>query len=767
MLKRIQNLARRLLDSPNMPSRRPVINANFESNIKGLYVIGDLAGAPVVKLAMEQGHDVALRIAAKPDAHGDDPRVYDLVVAGSGAAGLNAALAAQDQGLRVVVLEKSKIANTIEEFPEGKWVYAEPDAVPPKGKLWLDGARKEDLVARWHQIIDDNGLQVRTEEGVTGIVKQKSGLFEVQTPKARYPARRVVLATGQRGNPRKLNVPGEEREQVYHRLYSPKRYHDEDILVVGGGNSAAEAALSLCERNRVTLSYRGSQFSRFFKDNERKLNEAVQAGKIRIILNSNVREFKEDTYVLQVQTDGTRKTQELPYRHAFVLIGAEAPTDFLHSLGIRLENDWSGSPLVSFALVIATLVGLWVFGGQTGVPSLNGMRTLGAALAAAAFGGLLFSGFKGRRFAWLGISLLAAYTVYGAKLGDNLEFWPYRGWGYKTLSFFDRPWSFWYTVLYTVVMTVFGLQAMKRWGLDRKDRFQIWRYVSLLSFQWIFFFLVPEFLFRWAIEYEWVGSRLAQDPVFAQQAWRSYGIVYAWPLFFYTFFGSPHQIWVVWGVILSFVLIPVLVVFHGKRYCSWICGCGGLAETLGDRWRHLAPKGKASIRWERMNLVVLVAAVTVTAMVLLRDIIDVLRTPTSAGLEYYRLIADVWLVGILPVTLYPFFGGKVWCRYWCPLAKMMEIFSSIFTRFRVSRFAIEANDKCIACGECARNCQVGIDVMNFALKQEELNNSNSSCIGCGICVTVCPMDVLSFGRMSTSESRLVQITSNKEGVLAS
>src|SRR5205807_9197958 len=147
-------------------TRRPVLRANFESNVPGLYIIGDLAGAPVVKLAMEQGSDVAEHIAAKPDARGSDHDTYDLLVIGAGAAGLNAALVAQDSGLRVLVLEKNKIANTIEDFPEGKWVYAEPDSRPPKGKLWLDGASKEDLLGRWHQIIRDNSLNVRTEEGV-------------------------------------------------------------------------------------------------------------------------------------------------------------------------------------------------------------------------------------------------------------------------------------------------------------------------------------------------------------------------------------------------------------------------------------------------------------------------------------------------------------------------------------------------------------------------------------------------------------------------
>src|ERR1043165_4672470 len=114
-------------------------------------------------------------------------------------------------------------------------------------------------------------------------------------------------------------------------------------------------------------------------------------------------------------------------------------------------------------------------------------------------------------------------------------------------------------------MTVFGLQAMKRGGCDHKDRFQIWRYTSLIGFQWLFFFLIPEFLFQTLVIHQWLGESLAKDPRFPNELWRSYGIIYAWPLFFSTFIGPPHRVWIVWGALLSFVLIPILVLFHGKR----------------------------------------------------------------------------------------------------------------------------------------------------------------------------------------------------------
>ncbi len=754
MLELVKQFVQGIFRSADMAERRPALKPHNESNVRGLYVIGDLAGAPVIKQAMEQGYSVVAHIASLPDARSDDPAVYDLLIVGAGAAGLNAALAAKDRGLRCLVLEKNKIANTIEDFPEGKWVYAEPDDVPPKGKLWLDGARKEDLISRWHQIVRENQLQVRVNEGVKAIERRKDKTLLVISERGEYRARRVILATGQRGDPRKLRVPGEEQERVYHRLYNPRHYHDENILVVGGGNSAAEAALALAERNRVIVSYRGPEFTRLFKDNERKIAEAVAAGRLNVTLNSSVTAFGEGGATLAVEKDGKKTAQQIPFDRAFVLAGSEFPGKFLKSLGLKLENEWNGNWIRAAGLTFLMFLGAWIFGGKASLGFIHQIPAwAGAAIFSAAMGALIGTGLGGDRFSWLGISFFTCYSIYGIKInGSGGEYWPYKGWGYDFFSLFHRPASFWYTVLYTVLMTVFGIQALKRWGLDRKDKFQVWRYVSLLSFQWTFFFLIPEFLFDWAVKYQWVGVRLAHDPAFADQAWRSYGIVYSWPLFFYTFLGDPSKIWIVWGVLLAFVLLPIFALWNGKRYCSWICGCGGLAETFGDRWRHLAPKGKTSQKWEHMNGVVLAAATIVTLALLADNSLAGLRHPASIGEAAYHIAADVWLVGILPVTLYPFLGGKIWCRYWCPLAKMMELYSRFWTRLGVSRYRIEANDKCIACTECSRNCLVGINVMNFALRQEPITNANSSCIGCGICVTVCPMDVLSFGRGKPSTS---------------
>ncbi|MGH7596899.1 MAG: NAD(P)-binding domain-containing protein, partial [bacterium] len=516
-----------ILHSGSSQNERPFLKKHNESNIPGLFIVGDLAGAPVIKYAMAQGFEVIEHIAGLPNAiGGSDKELYDTVIVGAGAAGLNAALQAKERGMRYVLLEKEQIANTIENFPEGKYVYAEPDSQPPKGKLWLDGATKEDLTKRWNQIIKDNQLDIHTSESVTGL-ERKDGVFHLKTPKGTYRSKRVVLATGQRGNPRKLKVKGEDREHVYHRLYSPRKYKNENIIVVGGGNSAIEAAITLSEQNKVYLSYRGSEFARIFKDNERQLNEAIAAKRIEPILNSNITEFSEHEATLKINRGGSDEIRKIQYDHAFVLVGADVPRDFLKSLGLKMENEWEGSVLRTVGLSLLTFIGLSIFGvGLGGHASLLGLDLsfmpswIGALLWAVGIGGFVYFSAKGDRFAWLGLSFFIWYTIYGVKVGKGEEFWPYKDWGYKFLSFFDRPWSFWYTVIYTLLMTVFGLQALKRWGLDRKDKFQIWRYVSLLSFQWILFFLVPEFLFQYAVKYQWVGAKLASDPTFADQAWR-------------------------------------------------------------------------------------------------------------------------------------------------------------------------------------------------------------------------------------------------------
>jgi polyferredoxin len=271
----------------------------------------------------------------------------------------------------------------------------------------------------------------------------------------------------------------------------------------------------------------------------------------------------------------------------------------------------------------------------------------------------------------------------------------------------------------------------------------------LITAQWTLAFLIPNVLMWW-IHGMWPDNRILG---YRGNWWHASGFEYAFPLFFWQFFWDVGWLYLVYGLAATFIVIPLASIRHGKRYCTWLCGCGGLAETLGDPWRHLAPKGKVAERWEWMNVAVLVWAVAagvlvatkigfgfwVTGKPFVTPNAEAHGMLTAALFRGYQVIADIWLVGIIPVALYPIYGGKIWCRYWCPLAKWMQITSKWFGSLQIS-----SNEKCITCGECSRYCEVGIDVMAFAKNQESFSNENSSCIQCGVCVTVCPMDVLSF-----------------------
>jgi polyferredoxin len=229
-----------------------------------------------------------------------------------------------------------------------------------------------------------------------------------------------------------------------------------------------------------------------------------------------------------------------------------------------------------------------------------------------------------------------------------------------------------------------------------------------------------------------------------QNAWRAWGLYQPWPLFSNTFywFTSEVQRWggVEWffigfGIFMVVIFMPLMARYQGKRFCTWICGCGGLAETLGDRWRHLAPKGKQSRDVEFQGLIVFAWAL----IVLIATFTYYDGNAFNPLWKVYDTIVDYWLIAIIPVALYPLYGGKVWCRYWCPLAAYNQVLSRWFGKLKIT-----SNDKCITCTLCSRYCQVGVDVMAFAKNQQAFDNANSACIQCGICIEVCPMKVLKF-----------------------
>ncbi|MBL0170940.1 MAG: NAD(P)-binding domain-containing protein [Gemmatimonadaceae bacterium] len=319
----------------------PMIDGNFQSNVPGIYIVGELGGRGLIKNAINEGKMAIEHVVAQLppcEARNDgDPEAFDVCIVGSGPAGLSAGLEALRAGLRYVILEQGSVSDTVRKYPRKKLLLAEPVSIPLYGDLWIADASKETLLEVWGTIIANTGLQVRTGVKVDRVVRD-GRFFDVVAEGAHYRARRVVLAMGRRGTPRRLGVPGEETDKVFFDIVEMEAFAGQKVLVVGGGDSAVESALGLANQpnTEVRLSYRGESFARVKARNQDKLNQAIASGLVIPMLRSEVREIRSDVVVMDVEGE----TMILPNDTVIVRIGGEAPSAFLEKLGVRIvEKD--------------------------------------------------------------------------------------------------------------------------------------------------------------------------------------------------------------------------------------------------------------------------------------------------------------------------------------------------------------------------------------------------------------------------------------------
>lgn len=316
----------------------PHVNADFETNVPGLYVVGELGGRGLIKNAINEGKIAAERIAEldrAPHPDAGEEHVHDVAIVGSGPSGLSAALECHRRGIDYVLLEQGTPAESIRKYPRHKLLLAEPLHVPLYGDLWIADASKEALLRAWETIIESTGLRIHAEHRVESIAHAPDGhFFELGTPRGEFLARRVILAMGRRGTPRRLGVAGEELSKVFYDVVEMEAFAGSRVVVVGGGDSALESALGMAAQDgtEVILSYRGSDFARAKERNVEKLRAAERDGRLRVWLGSQVRAVRE--HDIDIEFEGSLHT--LPNDFLVIRIGGEAPYDFLRKIGIEI-----------------------------------------------------------------------------------------------------------------------------------------------------------------------------------------------------------------------------------------------------------------------------------------------------------------------------------------------------------------------------------------------------------------------------------------------
>lgn len=315
----------------------PYVTPNFETNIPGVFIVGELGGMGLIKNAISQGRQAVEHISKIKPSHGGAKDAYDILIVGAGPAGIGASLAALKNKLRFMTIEQEDIGGTVLHYPRHKIVMTSPVELPMYGKVKLKETTKEALLDLWMGVIQQTELKINTKEKMTGL-KDEGGAFKVSTSKGEYTARSVVLAIGRRGTPRKLGVPGETLPKVAYRLLDPEQHKGQNLLVVGGGDSAIEAAMALAAQpgNKVTLSYRGEAFNRIKPMNQQRLNEALAKGSLKSLLNSNVKEITEK----EVRIAVGEEVKTMPNDYVYVFAGGELPNEFLKSIGIQIEKKF-------------------------------------------------------------------------------------------------------------------------------------------------------------------------------------------------------------------------------------------------------------------------------------------------------------------------------------------------------------------------------------------------------------------------------------------
>lgn len=319
----------------------PHVNQFFETNVKGIFIAGEIGGMGLIKNAVEQGKQAVDNLVR--GIKQESSFEYDLIVIGAGPAGISATLQAKKHGLKVLTLEQDSLGGTVYTFPRKKIIMTSPMDLPLYGKLKLFETSKQELLSLWNEVIEKNNVEIKEYQKVDSIKMEKGGFSVNIIDGATFTSQKVLLAIGRRGTPRKLNVPGELSTKVAYRLLEPELINGKNIVVVGGGDSAVESALLLSDGNKVTLSYRNDTFSRLKAGNKLNLDAAISKSKIDVLLNSNLVSIEDEKVTVQVS--GNEIPLELKNDLVYIFAGGELPTQFLRNAGIEITTKYGEAVL--------------------------------------------------------------------------------------------------------------------------------------------------------------------------------------------------------------------------------------------------------------------------------------------------------------------------------------------------------------------------------------------------------------------------------------
>ncbi|MDB4584063.1 NAD(P)-binding domain-containing protein, partial [Draconibacterium sp.] len=314
----------------------PHVNQNFETNVKGIFIAGEMGGMGLIRNAVEQGTQAVHNLAKELNSNKN--LEYDLVIVGAGPAGIAATLEAKKLGLKAVTFEQESLGGTVFTFPRAKIVMSSPMNLPLHGKVKLFETSKAELLKLWYEVLQKNEIKIQENKRVEEIVSKQSGFIVRTKENEEFTSQKVLLAIGRRGSPRKLLIPGEELPKVAYRLLEPELIQNKKITVVGGGDSAIESALLLMDQNEVTLSYRKDTFSRLKSKNNEKIQEAISSQKINVALNSNLVSIENE--FVNLKLNGTEQDLKLENDLVYIFAGGTLPAEFLKNAGITITRKF-------------------------------------------------------------------------------------------------------------------------------------------------------------------------------------------------------------------------------------------------------------------------------------------------------------------------------------------------------------------------------------------------------------------------------------------